>query len=167
MKLKSLLAATAALGLLATASFADAIMIKDPYARSSTSMSKSGAAFMTIMNHSDQNDRVVGAATDAAAKVELHTHKEDANGVMKMVEVEEGFPVAAGEMIQLKRGGDHVMLMGLTAPLEQGDMITLTLTFEKAGDVVVEVPVDLNRKPAHGEMDHGKMDHGKMKHSDH
>jgi copper(I)-binding protein len=79
---------------------------------------------------------------------------------MKMTHVEEGFPVAAGETIMMQRGGQHVMFMGLNDAMEQDDMVTVTLTFEKAGDVVVEVPVDLERKPMHGGM---QMNHGTMK----
>lgn len=141
------------------------IMVQDPYARSSTMMSNSGAAFMTLMNHSDEDDRLIAAHSDVAERVELHTHKEDANGVMKMMEVEEGFTVPAGGMHALARGGDHVMFLGLTRPLEQGDIVSLTLTFEKAGDITVEVPVDLTRKPGMA-MQHGDMQHGTMKTDD-
>ena len=87
-------------------------------------------------------------------KVELHTHKQDANGVMQMMEVEEGFVVPANGMHALKRGGDHIMLMGLKRPLEQGEEITVTLTFEKAGEMEVQIPVDRERKPSHGNMNH-------------
>ena len=136
------------------------IMVNDPYARSSTAMSASGAAFMVLMNKGTEDDRLIAAKSDIAKRVELHTHVEDANGVMKMMEVEEGFAVPAGEMHALARGGDHVMFMGLNKSLEQGDTVTVTLTFEKAGDVVVEIPVDLTRKPGAGEMQHN---HGQMK----
>ncbi len=130
------------------------IMIDDPYARVSTAGSTSGAAFMMIMNHTDTDDRLVSVATDVAERAELHTHKEDANGVMKMIHVEEGFAVAAGGMHPLERGGDHIMLMGLTQSLSHGDTVSVTLTFEKAGDISVDIPVDLERKPGHGAMDH-------------
>jgi len=148
MSFKStLLAATAALSL-ATAAFAgDTIMVQDPYARSSTAKSTSGAAFMTLMNPGSEDDRLIAARSDAAKKVELHTHIQDANGVMKMVHVEEGFVVPAGGTHALARGGDHVMLMGLNHALEQGEKISITLTFEKTGEMTVEVPVDLTRKP--------------------
>lgn len=136
------------------------IAIEDPFARASTMMSKSGAAFMTLVNTGAEDDRLVAAASDVAAKVELHTHKEDANGVMRMVEVEEGFPVPAGGSHALQRGGDHVMFLGLTRPLEQDDLVTVTLSFEKAGDMVVEIPVDLERGVPMGGMGMGK---GKMK----
>ncbi len=136
------------------------IMVNEPYARSSTANSKSGAAFMVLMNSGSEDDRLVGASSDVAKRVELHTHKEDANGVMKMMEVEEGFVIPAGGMHALARGGDHVMFMGLNKSLVQGEEISLTLTFEKAGDITVTVPVDLTRKPGEGAMQHKQ---GEMK----
>lgn len=130
------------------------IMLDDPFARVSTAGSKSGAAFMTIMNSTDTDDRLIAATTDIAERVELHTHQEDANGVMKMLHVEEGFAVPAGGMHALARGGDHIMLMGLTQSLSHGDTISVTLTFENAGDISVDIPVDLERKPGHGAVGH-------------
>lgn len=135
------------------------ITIEDAYARSASPMAKSGAAFMMIKN-SGEADRLIAASSDAAARTELHTHLEGENGVMRMVHVEEGFELPADGMIAMQRGGKHVMLMGLNAPMEQGATVTVTLTFEKAGDVVVEVPVDVERQD-HGGMNHG---HGGMNH---
>lgn len=135
------------------------ITIEDAYARASSPMAKSGAAFMMIHN-SGEADRLIAASSDAAARTELHTHLDDGNGVMRMVHVEEGFELPADGMIAMERGGKHVMLMGLTAPMEQGASVTVTLTFEKAGDMVVEIPVDLERQD-HGSMQHG---HGGMNH---
>jgi len=117
----------------------------DPYAIVSSMMANSGAAFMTIVNTTDRDDRVIAAHADVAERVELHTHISDANGVMRMVKVEEGFPVPAHGTRELKRGGDHVMFLGLKGPLEDGTVVPVTLTFENAGDVVVDVPVDLSR----------------------
>ncbi len=151
MSFKStLLTATAAFAFATTAFAGDMIMVNDAYARSSTKMSSSGAAFMMLMNKGTEDDRLIDARSDVAKKVELHTHIENADGVMQMIHVEEGFAIPAGEGHVLQRGGDHVMFMGLTEALEQGDMISLTLTFEKAGDVTIEVPVDLTRKPREG-----------------
>ncbi len=149
---------------LATPALAADIEIHDPYARTSSAMATSGAAFMVIHNHGTTPDRLIGAASPVAEKVELHTHKENAQGVMQMIHVAEGFDLPAGGEILMQRGGHHVMFLGLTAPLNQGDTVPVTLTFEKAGDVVVAVPVDLDRKPDHGTMNHGTMDHGKMDH---
>ncbi|WP_212525097.1 copper chaperone PCu(A)C [Actibacterium sp. MT2.3-13A] len=144
---KTVFAAVAAVSL-ALPALAGEIMIEDAYARASTAMSKSGAAFMVIRNMTDQDDRLIAATSDVAQRVELHTHVSDANGVMKMMEIEEGFAIPAGGAHALQRGGDHVMFMGLNRPLAQGDVVTLTLSFEQAGDITVEVPVDLERQPA-------------------
>lgn len=154
MSFKTSILAAVAAATLGSAAWAADIMVKDPYARSATSTSVTGAAFMVLMNHTDTDDRLVSAQSDIAERVELHTHIEDENGVMKMREVEDGFALPAGGMHALKRGGDHVMFMGLKEPLKEGDTVSVTLTFEKAGDVVVEIPVDLSRKDGHGEMKH-------------
>ena len=158
MTFKTFLAATAAAALLATAAQAE-IMVKDPYARVSTANAASGAAFMGLMNTGPEDDRLIEVRSDVAERVELHTHLQDANGVMRMVEVEDGFVVPAGGMAMLQRGGDHVMFLGLTRPLAHGDSVDVTLVFEKAGEIAVTIPVDLERKPAGG---HGHA-HGQMK----
>ncbi|MEM7471287.1 MAG: copper chaperone PCu(A)C [Pseudomonadota bacterium] len=158
MSFKSLAAAAAlTLSCLPAIAGEAKIMVMDPYARASTPSSKSGAIFLELMNHGP-DDRLIGARTEVANMTQLHTHEEDANGVMKMIHVEQGFALAAGETVMLKRGGKHVMLMGLKTPLEQGATVPLTLIFENAGEVTVEVPVDLKRKPAHG--GHGDHSHG-------
>jgi hypothetical protein len=132
------------------------VAIEDPYARAASPSAISGAAFMQIMNMGEAEDRLVAAASDVAERVELHTHVMDGD-VMRMVEVEEGFAVPAGESISLERGGMHVMFLGLNRPLTQGDEVEVTLTFEQAGDVTVTIPVDNERMPAG--MGHG-MQHG-------
>ncbi|MCK8465344.1 copper chaperone PCu(A)C [Aliiroseovarius sp. S1339] len=155
--MKTLLAATAAT-LLALPAFAEGtIMIKDAYARASGPKAMAGAAFFQIMNQGEEDDRLIAAKSDVAKRVELHTHKESAEGVMQMMEVEEGFPIAAGGMHALQRGGDHVMFMGLNQPFEDGSTISVTLVFEKAGEMTVDIPVDLNRNPMGGGMDGGEM----------
>ena len=146
----------AAVGLFSTPLFAGDIMIDDAYARASRPGAPTGAMFMTIMNHGAEDDTLVAAASPVAKLVELHTHIEE-DGVMKMRPVEEGFEIPAGGMHMLQRGGDHVMLMGVTETLENGDMLPLVLTFEKAGEVTLEVMVDNDR-------DQGKHGMGQMNH---
>jgi copper(I)-binding protein len=147
----SLLAAALAV-VLPVAALADPqIEIHDPYARSSGMNAISGAAFMVLRNTGTTDDRLVAASSPVADRVELHTHIETEDGVMRMVEVENGFAVPAGTAHPLARGGDHVMFLGITTPFEDGATIPLTLTFERSGDVTVDVPVDLQRMPAgHG-----------------
>ncbi|MDR0809326.1 MAG: copper chaperone PCu(A)C [Gemmobacter sp.] len=141
---KSLLVAAATLFTLPA--FAEDITVTGAYARSTGRMAKTGGAFMVIENHGAEADRLLAAASDSAAKVELHGHKIDDNGVAQMIEVKEGFAVPAGGHHALARGGDHIMLMGLTRPLAQGDTVHMTLTFERAGIVTIDVPVDLERQ---------------------
>ncbi|MEI4231968.1 copper chaperone PCu(A)C [Roseovarius sp. D22-M7] len=171
MSLKSSLLGVCASLALATPALAQQIEIHHPYARSASPMAKTGAAFMVIYNHGDAADRLIGVTSPAAEKVQLHTHRED-DGVMRMIHVEEGFELPAGDgRLVMKRGGDHVMFMGLTAPFEQGDTIPLTLTFETSGEMTLDVPVDLERDPdqGHGHQDghqHGQ-DHGHENTKDH
>ena len=130
------------------------ISIEDAYARSGI---KSGAAFFVITNSGAEPDRLLSAASDLAPRVELHTHLEDENGVMRMREIEGGIEVPAGGVHSLVRGGDHVMFMGLEAPFEDGARVPVTLTFERAGDITLEIPVDNDRQGGHG---HGQGNHG-------
>ncbi len=156
MSIKTVLLAAAAAATLVMPAFAGDIMIKDAYARASGKSAKSGAAFMTIMNNSNEPDRLVSATSPAAKRLETHTHIMTDDGVMQMREVKGGFPIPANGTHMLQRGGDHLMFMGLNGPMLDGDTVTVTLTFEKAGDITVDIPVDLKRKPK-------KMMHKKMK----
>lgn len=139
----------AALGLAAAAPSAaeGPIAIEDAYARAAGMGAVAGAAFMTIVNTGAEDDRLIAVTSDAAQRVELHTHVIDVNGVARMVEIEDGFAVPAGGSHRLERGGDHVMFMGLTAPFVEGETVTVTFTFERAGDLTVDIPVDLSRMP--------------------
>ena len=76
--------------------------------------------------------------------VQIHAHIDD-GGIMKMREIEAGVPLPAGATHELSRGGDHVMLMGVAQELVDGATVPLTLVFEVAGEIVIEVPVDNSR----------------------
>jgi len=136
---------------------AQTITISDAYARAASASAISGAAFFVIENTAAEADQLVSASSMIAERTELHTHIADANGVMQMVHVPEGFAVPAAGTHALARGGDHVMFLGLKQPLNHGDMVDVTLTFAKAGDVVVQIPVDLERGAPAGGMGHGAM----------
>ena len=144
------------------------VMVEDAYVRVASKAAKAGAAFMEIANHGTEDDQLTDVRSDVAARVQLHTHEAGEGGVMKMRHVEGGFAIPAGGSHQLKRGGDHVMFMGLNRTLEHGDTVPLTLVFEKAGEIALEVPVDLERKPeAHGAMKKDGTESGGMDHSGH
>lgn len=142
---------------------ADGIELHDGYARASSPNAKAGAAFLMIHNYGEEADRLIGAASPVAKRVELHTHVESEDGVMQMVHVEEGFELPANGAIHMMRGGDHVMFMGLTESFEHGKSIPLTLIFEKAGEMEFEIEIDLERKGKHG----GDHDHSSHDHSNH
>jgi len=150
MSFKPILAACAAAIVFSAPSYADTIMIQDAYARSATATAKTGAAFMSIMNHGAEDDRLIAVSSPVAKLVQLHTHLENNMGVMKMVHVEDGFDLPVGGLLMLERGGNHVMMMGLTQPFEQGETIPVTLTFEKAGEITVDVVIDRDRKAGLG-----------------
>jgi len=141
--LKTALAATAALWVL-PAFAADTISVTDAYARFMPG-AMAGAAFMTIENTADEDDQLIGVASDIAVKAELHTHKAGTDGTMQMMHVPEGFAIPAHGIHALERGGDHVMMMGLKERPAEGATIHLTLTFAKAGVVELDVPVDTKR----------------------
>jgi periplasmic copper chaperone A len=169
MTIRTFFAAAAATLVLALPAVAqehpEGIHVHDVYARSGGMMGGSGAIFFMMHNNTETDDRLIAAAAPVAERVELHTHIEDENGVMQMREIEGGIAMAAGDMHEMARGGDHVMLMGLTAELKDGDTFPLTLTFEQAGEVTVEVVVDNARKPDAGhDMNHDGHD---MNHDGH
>ena len=156
-RLQTAMAAIAAL--IALPAFAhDGVHINNPYARVIGGVGASGAVFFEIENHQDVDDRLMSVTTNVAEKAELHTHMEE-GGVMKMMQVMQGFAVPALGFHQLARGGDHVMLMGLKSELKNGDVIDLTLTFDQAGKVDVQAVIDNDRKPEDEEMGHDTGDH--------
>ena len=116
------------------------LLIDHPWARATIGTSPNGAAYMTITTAGAETDRLLRAESDVARRVELHTHLIE-DGIMKMREVE-AIEIAPGEPTLLKPGGLHVMLMGLTAPLEECQSFSMTLVFERAGRLEVEVPVE-------------------------
>lgn len=154
MKL-SILAAIAVLTPVAALAH-DGMHANNAYARSTNP--QVGAVFLQLENHRQVACTLQGASSDAAERVELHTHVEE-DGVMKMTRIEDGIAVAAGQTHDLNRGGDHIMMLGLTEPLADGDMLTLTLDFGDCGTEAVEVVVDNQREATAAPGDHAHDDH--------
>ncbi len=128
------------------------VTVSHPWARATPPGAKVGAAYVEIAASKSGGDKLLGARADVAGRVEIHTHKHE-GGVMKMQQIE-NLPVAAGKSVVLKPAGDHIMLMDLKKPLVEGDLLPLTLVFEKAGEVKVEATVEpVGAKGPHG-MDH-------------
>jgi periplasmic copper chaperone A len=116
-----------------------AVTVTAPWARATPGGAKVGGAYLEITAKPGAADALVSAHSTVAGVVELHTHVHD-GGVMRMRRVEEIAVPAAGK-VTLKPGGLHIMLMDLKQPLKEGETIDLTLTFRRAGEVQVKVPV--------------------------
>ena len=114
------------------------ITVQQPWARAAV-QGGVGGAFMTIENGGAAPDRLLSVASPVARSIELHTTVRDGD-VMRMRPVT-AVEVPAHGAVQLQPGGLHVMMMGLTKALAQGETVPLTLTFERAGQVAVAVPV--------------------------
>lgn len=115
------------------------IIIHDGWARASIGRAPNSAAYMTVMTKGEAPDQLISAATSVAEAAELHNHIMEGD-VAKMRPVE-AIEVKPGEPAMLAPGGFHVMLMGLKQKLNEGEVFPLTLTFEKAGEVTLEVPI--------------------------
>ena len=116
-----------------------AVTVTKQWARTSAEGAEMGAAYMHIEVAAD--DELVGASVDMAVAMDAQVHAMVMSGGNMTMQEVESIPVKTGEMLELEPGGYHVMLMGLTKPLVTGETISVTLTFAKAGDVVVQVPV--------------------------
>ena len=118
----------------------NSIAVEQPWARATPAGAQTGAVYMTLDNKTQAADRLTGASSDVADKVQIHEMAVE-NGVMQMRQLAGGLPIPAGGSVVLKPGSYHVMLIGLKKPLTAGETFPLTLTFEKAGNISVTVPV--------------------------
>jgi copper(I)-binding protein len=95
--------------------------------------------YVLIENRGPEADALLGASSDAAKTVELHETRQE-GGVMRMRPLA-AVEVPAGGRIEMKPGGQHIMLLGLTRDLRPGDKVTVRLRFEKAGEQTAEAEV--------------------------
>ena len=119
--------------------FGSDVKIEGAYARASIPNVPNSAAFFVIKNNSDKDIAITSANSDIAEKNELHTHIKE-NKMMKMMKIEK-LVVPAKSSLELKSGGDHVMLMGLKKELKAGDEINLELSFSDGDKKSIKVPV--------------------------
>lgn len=115
------------------------ILIKDAFAITSTPIAKSGAIFMLIHNNGSYDDQLLSVSTEVSKMSQLHAHKMDGE-VMKMSHVQEGFKIDAQSHTSLERGGNHIMLMGISKVLKINESFSLTLKFKNAGIIKIQVP---------------------------
>ena len=112
--------------------------VSNAWARATPGKAENGAAYLTIQ--SPTPDRLLSVSAPVAKKAELHTMSMEGM-VMKMRPLA-NLDIPAGQPVTLKPGGEHVMLLGLDAPLREGQSFPLTLTFEKAGTRTVTVAIE-------------------------
>lgn len=122
----------------------DGLILEKFWARARIGMAPNSAAYGRIRITGNE-DRLVEARTPVATTVELHEHIKD-NGVMRMREVEGGFPLTASTPLHMKPGGYHIMLLGLTGTLDANTTLPLELVFESGRILSIDVPV-LDFKP--------------------
>ncbi len=120
---------------------ADGIKVVDSYVISNGPAAPTGAAYMVIRNDGDTDDRLLSVRSDAAARIMVHVTTQTDTGVMQMRAADDGLLLPSHGQLLLAPGGTHVMLMGLTAPLVVGETVPVTLVFEVAGDVPVDLVV--------------------------
>lgn len=121
---------------------AGTVTVAHPWARATPGGAKVGAAYMEIRAASGGGDRLLSAKVDpgVADRVEVHATTRD-GGVMRMRRIET-LPVPAGKSVLLGPSGNHLMLVDLKHPLKEGDLLKLTLVFEKAGAIEVDATVE-------------------------
>lgn len=112
------------------------LVVSKAYARESNG--DEGAIFLTISNFGAA-DRLLRATSDAAADVQIHENRVE--GATASMHPLDGLDIPAGGFVELKSGGLHLMLLGLRAPLEPGDVVSITFELRVAGTLKLEVPV--------------------------
>jgi copper(I)-binding protein len=114
--------------------------IGHPWTRATPSTAPTAGGFLTVTNKGTTPDKLISAKSAAAETVQIHTMKMEGN-VMRMREQDGGLEIAPGATVTLAPGHLHLMMMGLKGPLKQGEKVPVTLVFEKAGPIDVELAV--------------------------
>ena len=141
--MKHPLAAALLVATLVSPAFAQ-VKVDSAWARSTVPGQQAGGGFMTLQ--SAAADRLLGGTTPVAERLELHTMTMEGD-VMKMRQIER-IDLPAGQRVELKPGGLHVMFIGLKQPLTLGTKVPVTLKFEKAGELKIEMTVTSRPPPA-------------------
>jgi periplasmic copper chaperone A len=129
---------------------AGSIEVDQPWSTATPRGASVAAGYMTIKNTGTEPDRLTGASTAVAGKVEVHEMTME-NGVMRMRPLASGLEIKPGQTVELKPSSFHLMLMNLKGPIQQGKPFKATLMFAKAGPVDVEFgvePVGASSPPA-------------------
>lgn len=118
-----------------------ALEIGHPWSRATPPSAPTGAGYLSVKNTGTTPDRLLSVSSPAAGAVQVHDMKMDGS-VMRMRELDGPLEIKPGETVTLAPGGMHLMMMGLKEPLTQGERVPLTLVFEKAGKIDVDLAVE-------------------------
>ena len=116
------------------------INISAPFTRATLPNAPVGGGFMTIENSGTEADRLVSVSANVSGAVQIHEMAMQGD-VMKMRQLKDGLEIPAGETVELKSGGYHLMLMKPAKPYVEGEKVPVTLEFEKAGKIDMEFNV--------------------------
>lgn len=117
------------------------IEIGNAWARATPPGATIAAGYLTLMNRGPQADRLIGAESTAAQRIELHGTRMDERGMVQMRPFETGIELPVNEAVHLEPGAAHLMLIGLRQPFVEGARIPVTLRFEKAPARAIELAV--------------------------
>jgi len=113
--------------------------VADAWARATIGTATVSAVYLSVTNHGDSPDHLVGADAKRAGRTMFHRSVIE-DGIMKMRHAG-AVEIPAGATVRLEPGGLHVMLTGVSPRLESGERIAVTLRFERAGEMRLSVPV--------------------------
>ena len=117
------------------------LRIDHPWATATPQGAKVGAGYIKIINDGAQTDRLIAVTSPAARKVTIHTSVKEGD-VVKMRALDKGLEIKAGETVEMKPNGAHVMFENLRAPLLESGRVQSTLVFEKAGSIEVDFTIE-------------------------
>jgi len=118
----------------------DSLKMTDYGMRAALGNNPNTAAYVTIANKGNTEDRLLSASCTCATSTTLHTMEMDGD-IMKMAEAKDGFVIKSGDTLSFAPGGNHIMLEGLTERPKEGETVDVTLVFEKAGPITITMPV--------------------------
>lgn len=118
------------------------IAVEAVWGRTSPAVADAGAFYLVVKNTGSAPDKLIGVKSEACGKAELHETVQGSGGMMEMKPIAgQTIEIPAGGTVELKPGGMHVMCMMKQADFKAGDKYSLTLTFEKSGEMKLDAEI--------------------------
>lgn len=129
------------------------IAIGHPWSRATIANAPTAVGYMTLRNEGTAPDQFLSASNPMARAVELH-ETSVADGIMRMRPLPSGVTIPPGATVRLEPGGVHLMLLVPNVPFARGTRVPLTLRFERAGEVTIELVVEATGSRAEDHQGH-------------